>query len=639
MRDHIWLFSKGGKLLYPKQPVSGLTAAGLPAPYGQINFCDLFAPLIPDANAHLGLPTSKTDHEGRKITVRNGYGINCDATTGGVKPPCWRMAPPYSKNCWNSDKPFYQGYGPGEQDGEIYDARVLWDEYHHRFWIAALFKNSNTVAFGDPATEDPMMLRPSTRSANVRSARRALLAIAESKTEDPRDGWNLYWVWGLPGQKGCPSSKGCVGFGTDYLSMGITSKYLTMESLGSLIPNMGDRNQVITIVPTSNPVSGPDAHIFQPAQSTLGQSLIQPAVQHKPDFDNGKEALFATAVYNLDDGAAGNQINISWVAPQSSPYESTPKFFSQPVTVSTFHAVTSEQPVKGGGTISDAKNLVNKLVYRDKNLYLTMGECVHWNSKGCLQSAVRLIRIRLAGTVRVLGTLVKLKLSVADDETITGNGSPPNGNWFAFPSVEVNSRHDIVLAYNSTSTKTVPDVRYSVFMHGEDQIRSSRLLQPGLAAVDGRHDYLGMSVDPFDQHGVWMIDGYGDSSGGWAYAFGKVLGKKVPDLEPVQAYVTKTGTTSKPYQLTLVVNNLGDGAAPATTARMKLTKRAATTIPIKSFSLPKIPAGGLSAPMQVSFSEPAAAVGHGYTLEIALDSNHQVYEYDEGNNTIAIAAP
>ncbi len=74
------------------------------------------------------------------------------------------------------------------------------------------------------------MLRPATRSANVRSARRALLAIAVSKTQ--RSARRLVPLVGLrlPGQEGCPNSKACVGFGTDYLSMGITSKYLTMET-------------------------------------------------------------------------------------------------------------------------------------------------------------------------------------------------------------------------------------------------------------------------------------------------------------------------------------------------------------------------------------------------------------------------
>ena len=196
MRDHIALFDKGGTPLYPKPSASPSPATGLPTPYGDIYFCDLFAPIIPDANAHLGLPTTKTDAEGHEITVKNGYGINCDATTGGVEPPGWK-----------SNQDFYQW------TGQIYDARVLWDEYHKRFWIAALFKNNNTVAYPDPEKSDPNQLRPATRSANVRSARRALLAIAVSRTDDPRDGWYLSWVYGYPGQDGCPSSKSCVGSG------------------------------------------------------------------------------------------------------------------------------------------------------------------------------------------------------------------------------------------------------------------------------------------------------------------------------------------------------------------------------------------------------------------------------------------
>ena len=185
MRDHIDLYSKGGTPLYPKQTDSPITTPGLPAPYGDIGLCDLFAPIIPDANAHLGLPTNKTDAEGHKITVKNGYGINCDAQTGGMQPPGWK-----------SSQPFYQF------TQQIYDARVLWDQYHRRFWIAALFKNNNTVAYPDPQAKDPQMLRPATRSANVRSARRALLAIAVSKTDDPRDGWYPRGSTAFPASKG-----------------------------------------------------------------------------------------------------------------------------------------------------------------------------------------------------------------------------------------------------------------------------------------------------------------------------------------------------------------------------------------------------------------------------------------------------
>jgi hypothetical protein len=629
MRDHIYLYGKGGRPLYPKQSVTpGPTVAGprpLPVPYGQIDLCDLFAPMIPDANAHLGLPTTKTDHEGHKITVRNGYGINCDAATGGVEPPGW-----------SSNQPFYQ------KDGQIYDARVLWDEYHKRFWIAALFKNNNTAAYIHPDTSDPMMLRPATRSANVRSARRALLAIAVSKSQDPRDGWYLSWVFGLPGQEGCPNSKACVGFATDYLSMGITSKYLTMESLGSIVPSQGDGGRVITIVPTEPLAAGTGALYFQPDPKTLGHSLLQPAVQHAPDFDHGKEALFAAPVYNLDDGAAGNEIQISAVQPQASPYVGVPKIVSQLVTVRTFNAVSGSQPEQGGGSITVARNQVNKLVYRDSNLYLTMDECQWWDAKGCRATAIRLIRLHLTGVVRLNGVLSKLKLAVADDQTIGGSVGPfsPGGaTWFGFPSAEVNKEHDIVVAYHGTSTTIFPDARYSVWEHGEKDVRSSRVLEHGQAAVSDWHHYLGMSVDGFDRTAIWMITGYGDKSNAWGYAFGKVLGKRVADLEPLQAYVDKTTSTTKPFQLTLVLDNLGDGAAPVTTGRLTLTRRGSPNVRVTSFTVPALAPGALSTPVIVPFAVPAAANSPGYSLQVDLDTKHQLAEYDESNNSISIAAP
>ena len=77
MRDHILLYDKGGTPLYPKQSDSPVTTPGLPAPSREIGFCDLFAPIIPDANAHVGLRRTRRDAEGHKITVKNGYGINC----------------------------------------------------------------------------------------------------------------------------------------------------------------------------------------------------------------------------------------------------------------------------------------------------------------------------------------------------------------------------------------------------------------------------------------------------------------------------------------------------------------------------------------------------------------------------------
>ena len=181
------------------------------------------------------------------------------------------------------------------------------------------------------------MLRLATRSANVRSARRALLAIAVSETDAPRDGWYLSWVYGYPGQQGCPNSKSCVGFGTDYMSMGITSKYLTMESAGSTVPNQKSGGRVITIVPTAPLVAGGGAHYWQKAYPS-GYPATPARDPHAPDFDHGKEALFAAPIYNLDGGAAGSRIEFRDPA-AGQPLRGRPRVFTQIIAVHQFHAV------------------------------------------------------------------------------------------------------------------------------------------------------------------------------------------------------------------------------------------------------------------------------------------------------------
>lgn len=627
MRDHILLYDKGGTPLYPKQGDIPDTTPGLPAPYGQIDLCDLFAPIIPDANAHLGLPTGKTDAEGHKITVKNGYGINCNAQTGGVEPPGWKTNAP-------------SFYWPHD---ELYDARVLWDSYDKRFWIAALFKNSNTVAYPDPLVKDPLMLRPSTRSANVRSARRAMLAIAVSKTDDPRDGWYLSWVYGYPGQTGCPNSKSCVGFGTDYMSMGITSKYLTMESSGSTVPSQqsGGGGRVITIVPTAPLAAGGGAHYWQPRPFPSSTPLLQPAIQHAPDFDHGKEALFAAPIYNLDDGAAGSRIEVLAIQPQASPYEGVPSVFTQIISVHQFHAVSGSSPEKGGGSIDLTQNWVNKLVYSRGNLYLAMNDCELWNDTGCVNSGIRVIRLRLGGVVRSHGRISRLKLGYGSQQEISGAFAlGANGpTWFGFPSIEVNDSGDVVASYQGTSPKIFADASYSVMKRSESTFGSSRVMKSGEGPADGWHHYLGMSVDGFDGTGVWMINGYGGAPGGWSYAFAKVLGKPVPDLDVLKASVAPGSGGPRSFELDLYVDNLGDGDAPATSATLTLTRHGSKPVAVETLKVPAI-AHGANDSRTVDFTAPPTPKDlGGYSLEIQLDSGQKLTEYDEANNRATVPLP
>lgn len=234
----------------------------------------------------------------------------------------------------------------------------------------------------------------------------------------------------------------------------------------------------------------------------------------------------------------------------------------------------------------------------------------------------------------------RLRINVADDQTIASLKSlnTSSATWFGFPALEVNAGKDIVLGYQATSPGIFPQSRYSVQLHGDSAFRSSRVMKNGFATVgDSWHHYMGMSLDSFDDTGIWIVNGYADKSKNWGYAIGKVLGKAVPDLDVLQAYVQK-GTKS-PYELRLLVDNLGDGAAPPTRTALTLTRRGSPDIPLKTFHTPAIPAGRRTKTFVVRLRLPAGTVGAGYTLRVDLDADKQVREYDEGNNTLFVLAP
>ena len=179
---------------------------------------------------------------------------------------------------------------------------------------------------------------------------------------------------------------------------------------------------MITIVPTAPLAAGAGAHYWQPKPFPAGTPLLQPAIQHAPDFDHGKEALFAAPIYNLDGGAAGSRIEVFAIQPQESPYEGVPSVFTQIISVHQFHAVGgATQPQKGGGSIDFARDLVNKLVYSHGNLYLAMDDCWFWNDSGCVLTGVRVIRLGLHGLVRSHGKITRLLLSYGSQSEIFGS--------------------------------------------------------------------------------------------------------------------------------------------------------------------------------------------------------------------------
>ncbi len=647
-RNFLQFYDKAGQGLTEKCSFNILdTTCDSLKQIGAVQLCDLFAPMIPAVNASFPLPRDKKDGYGNLITPENGYGVNCDKKTGGTQPANWKYtARPFN---W----PFYW---PSDS---IYDARVLWDEYHKRFWIAALMINTNTEYANDGKP------RPSSLSADVAHARRAFLAIAASKTEDPRDGWYLYWTEGFPAQaKKCPNEcrlKGkVVGGGSDYLQMGISGKDLVVvggAGFSDALTGFNESTQVITVISTDSLQASGTKLLFyyqteQPLKNPDGSDIwvnakIPAAVQHRPDL-LGQKLLFTTQWVDpgREDSDPAKYTVLLWTLSLDT---STPTLYRQPIPVRPFGGIKGDEgaPQQGSSTTNlfVAQNWVNALVYRKGNLYLVFDE--RTVDKGEILSALRFLRIHLNGSVKSKGTLT-WNLDVAVDRTFGGrNILDPQGKkaWYGFPSVEVNKKGDAALVYHRSAAWLYPEARYSVYFLKEKDIRPSRVLRAGNSPIAAGkwHHYVGTSVDGFDNTGIWMINGYA-KNGRWAYAIGKVLGKTFADLEPGVVLKGLTGSAkSGKYRVSVGIANLGDGAAGKTRARLSLTRtngpHAGLGMPLGTIPVPKVGSGRrtmVAATVQV----PGRALGAGYRyLRVGLDSTKTLREYGEKNNVVYTPLP
>ena len=116
---------------------------------------------------------------------------------------------------------------------------------------------------------------------------------------------------------------------------GVTSRFLTIEALAGTVPEQAAQlpghGQVIAIVPTRPLAEGHGGPFWMPKPFPHPTDLLQPAVQHAPDFDHGREALFAVPLYNL--GGAGNLIEVLAIEPKEAPYNGVPGVFKQLVPV------------------------------------------------------------------------------------------------------------------------------------------------------------------------------------------------------------------------------------------------------------------------------------------------------------------
>jgi hypothetical protein len=363
---------------------------------------------------------------------------------------------------------------------QIFDLRMIFDEYRQRFWVCAL-------------TSTPGPDRP------VQS-----FLCAVSQTQNPLDGFYLYWWDAVPTADGSGYQD---GDGADYPCIGIaehvfiqTNKVATPTAYKHWRVVLRDADKMAQGLPGTE-IDGwewwgwnnPDGN---PAY------LIQPAVHHGPSsriflvnkWNNHAEvwaidnALTPQQSYQRADlllpGDSGGLVD----GPQLG------------------NMVANPPPIAMGPQIGDA---FLKSVYRNDKLYFTANNSKDWDGSGSLASG-RLVRVNVGNYPSVdieIDRTFGLRAET-DDEG--------QAFHYAWPGIEVNMYDDMVLSTTRTSAASYPEVRLSAYFAAEPDLRSSVLLQAGGSPYyegSGRaYNYYGETtaacVDPSDDTAIWVASQY-----------------------------------------------------------------------------------------------------------------------------------
>jgi hypothetical protein len=350
---------------------------------------------------------------------------------------------------------------------EFYDSRAQWDPVRRRFWIESAVRNH--LWFCPPAPrlcDDP-------RWSHTQARR--FIAIAVSRTEDPRKGFHRYIL---------------VDEYADWPKMTIGEKYLLLGHMSSPHVYAFDADKLAA----GNPDHGPTRVAKLDEPTFAGARFINPVTQHGASGD----VAYLVATYGTEELAIYGLLNPD------------PSRAAVPTVVA---APRLKLGVRVGG-------FSNNAVYRDNKLYITWAECTPGHD-GCLRR-VHLLRVPVS---RVPGSAA---LSVSTDaaqgflDTTFGGREPDDAPDdvvdYAMPVLDVTAAGDVVIGYvrhGVTTRAPMPfEVRYSILYHGETTPRPGVLVRHGTwpeapdignAAID----LPGAQTDP-DERTVWFSHAVSD---------------------------------------------------------------------------------------------------------------------------------
>jgi hypothetical protein len=447
--------------------------------------------------------------------------------------------------------------------GNVGDARIAFDPQRHRFLIAGTAKNA-----GQPV------------GTLSRSQRRTKFLFAISRTADPADGWSIYAFNGTPNDGACgstsdahpcPNSSFTPGDAGDYPSIGISSAhYILTVHVNHMTVSDGTNNNKTAYIVTLNAAaaaagaggSALHGHGFwafdnpklnpsdaaSPAVGVIAPVIQRAALSPEENFLVQPVSGRLLAVYTV---SAGDPPNLKSAA----------------VEMGSDITWSPDAPSPGGDLKWSLTGWIPTMsaYLRNGRLTTAFADCVRFSDmeSGTCATAIHLVRLQVSQSAVSLGS-----------ERIFGERNPldePEGtvNWYGYPAPAENKHGDLIIAYHRTGPSLAPEARYTAWMHGEAQQRPSNVLQAGTGNLPSgaRPDTGGVSVDPFDDTGIWMAHLYA-KNGAAPVAVGKVFGEKHADLAVSDVSFFFTETSALHVEWT--VADRGDAPAGRSSAAVSL---------------------------------------------------------------------
>ena len=459
--------------------------------------------------------------------------------------------------------------------GEIGDARVIFDNFRDRWVVLATAKNNH------PNTTDPAL---------IASQRRTKLLLAVSRDEDPRDGFRTFGLDATPDDGACgkvsdaspcPGSRFTPGNAADYPSIGVSKTHYILTIGVGHAPLDGSAHThlftwlvVLNADDVANGVSASSIRKRAFAGWDLGEGDRAVGVSMPAVMDNDLPGPLA-AGWGLVANTASDHIILTGVSPADPPGLVTMNWDMPDIESAP------DWPQKGSKELVQYGNLGNEPVtatVQGTTLATGFVDCRSWtDSQETCSPSLHLVTFDLKS----------FPFSIIRKERVVGLRSDLDDGKndvvaYGLPGIASNKDGDIAVVYGRSSPKMFMEARFSTWLHNELDIRPSRELHQGQAALGvgcmvpckpEHPDTAGVSVDPFDSRAIWIGQSFAASGPNVMVEVGKVFGEQHPDLWTWSANVitAKTGLKAgDPVEVLFEMLNGGDGAAHDARAELLL---------------------------------------------------------------------